>query len=296
MTVYGVENSDGLLVEFGYVLARQLTDEAFELARLDSRLLAAIVLLMEEILTTDHPLRGGILDVPDSRMLIDEYSRLLEARAPDIWTIQGLRIARRFFNDSACPLDDREHRKASVDVLLSRRMSASIIRDGLANKNSRWFALQIIDDDKLVDIMPDVERLATEEPAWNVFSILVHHGDRRQHQLLLDMLPNIVEFGARGQRPFSSQNIFDDKVEREYAVIVGAMGVIGSEEAIRLLKGALVDFNPTIRRAACHSAGNIPPDVVDDDVIRLLNLRTNEKLDYVREAAESALARLQPPL
>jgi hypothetical protein len=123
VAVYGVENSEGLLVEFGHVIARHLSPEAFELACSDSRLFVAIVLLMEEILTTDHPLHRGILDVPNSTMLVDAYVRLLASRKPDVWLLQGLKTARSFFNDPECPLEDREARKSSIDVLLEERIS-----------------------------------------------------------------------------------------------------------------------------------------------------------------------------
>ncbi len=130
ITIYGVENSEGLLVEFGHVIARHLSPEAFELACSDSRLFVAIVSLMEEILTTDHPLHRGILNVPNSTMLVDAYVRLLASRKPDVWLLQGLRTSRNFFNDPACPLDDRIERKASIEALLGERMPGESFETG----------------------------------------------------------------------------------------------------------------------------------------------------------------------
>jgi len=131
-------------------------------------------------------------------MLADAHVRLLTSRKPDVWLLQGLRTARSFFNDSACPLEGRKERKESIDALLGERMSADVIRNGLMDKQSRWVALEMIDQDRLTDLLPDVETLAVEESEYHTLTVLGSHGDERQLQLrecpecLSDLIRNVV--------------------------------------------------------------------------------------------------------
>ncbi len=297
ITIYGVENSDGLLIEVGHIIARQLKADAFELARSDSRLFVAIVMLMDEILQTDHPL-GGILDVPEPQNLSNEFIRLLASRKPDIWVIWGMRAARAFFDDPECPFEDCIRRSASIALMLHERMSAEIIRAGLMAETTRWIALRIIEQENVVELMPDLERMAMEKPKADVLEVLAQRGDKRQMQLLLDLLPKVVDIDARASRPFSSTNVIwpdNDEAESEYAAIVSVMGQVASQDSIRKLKTAMVDFNPFVRSAACVSASKIPRDEPDQELIALLRKRLQDPLPYVRESAELALKTLDAP-
>jgi hypothetical protein len=295
VTIYGVENCAGLLVEVGHKIARQLNPEVFALAASDARLFVAIVTLMEEILTTDHPL-GGILDVPEPKTLVEAHFQLLSSRKSDIWVLQGMRTARNFFDDPDCPFDNRMDRSVSLSLMLKERMSADIIRNALADMKTRWIALQIIDQDRMLECMPDLETTVVDSPTSDVIRILGRQGDSRQRQLLLDLLPRVVDFRSRANRPFSATNVQwpeRDECEWEYAAIVGIMGAVASQESIRMLKVAIADFNPLIRNAACETASLLPRDRVDEELVELLNERAEEKLDYVRTSAESAIARLR---
>jgi hypothetical protein len=247
VTIYGVENSEALLVEIGHTIGGMLKPDIFELARNDSRLFVSIVLLMEEILTM-APSLGGILDIPEPKIATDEYFRLLASRSADIWLLKGMRTAKHFFDDPACPFADRAEKSASLALMLKERMSESIVRRGLVDEKARWIALQIIDQERMLELLPELERMAIERPKGDILRVLRMHGDSRQLQSLLELLPRVVDPTERAKRPFSRTNVIwpeKDEAEWEYAVLVMTMGAVASKESIRMLKAAMSDFNPS---------------------------------------------------
>lgn len=288
--IYGMENVGFIEMEVAFTIAKAIDLPAFCLeARGDDRLCRAVVSLMDTLINEPSPL-GGLAQLDDWQAVTEAYIAMLRERPADARLLAALRSLERFLDDDKLKWARRGPELEQVRRTFADRLSPAVLRRGLELKADRWYALQIIQEKALRELLPDVEAAFDQEPDAQTARILSELGERQQLEVMLKRLPTLIDLEARRSAPFSLDNINGPEYRHDfvYAQIIEGMGRLATQPAIARIKAAAADVNPLVRAAACKAVVQLPLDVVDDGLRTLVRARLDDSPPYVVEAARTA--------
>jgi hypothetical protein len=205
--------------------------------------------------------------------------------------LAGLRAGKSFLIDEEPQGFSKEDWQARLCKLYEDRTSCEVSRAGLKKPTKAWVALQIIRENNLIELLPEVESLFADKP--DHMNIEVFAGFRRQRlQRIFLKIPELVDLSARAGKQMSKVNVLGREHRNgfEYAGIVKSLGRLGTPEAVAHIKQALCDYHPTVRAAACEAIGYLDRAEIDLEISSLLDQRLVDERKYVSNAARSTLA------
>lgn len=220
------------------------------------------------------------------------HLRLLGDRDPDVRGLSSLQSLSEFLADPvSAGLEDRDHRARQVATLLADGVRPEVLVDALRDPDTRSLALHVVAGQRLRDLVPEVEALMESRPDPHVVDTLATLGDAGVLDRLRRRLPDLVDLPARDRAPVTESPVAADLPEhRTYALVVRAMGRLGTPDAISLVLDAGRDFHPWGRAAACEAISLLPTDRVDDRLVTLVRERLDDHPEYVAEEARRAAA------
>jgi len=292
--IYGMENNDGIPMEVAFTIASAVNLPAlFEAGEKDERVYRAAVLLMDTLLLEPAPL-GGLTDLEGWPKLYDGYLALIEKRTADTPMLGALASLETWLTDKELTWERKDAELERVRRLTKERLSAEIVRSGLENERDRWDALQLVEKHKLTELLPAVETLFKTKPDPSTISTLSTVGGKDQLQLMFDTIPTLIDLDAREGKPMSHVNIHGWEVKNcfEYSLIVRSLGKLATPEAIAHIKRAGTDYDPAVRAAACAAIAELPADLVDADLRRIVTDRLTDDPKYVADSAKETAAKL----
>ncbi len=291
---YGMGNCEGIPMEVAFTIAKAIDIPHFlDKAGRDEDVFPAITALFHTLLLERRPL-GGICDLEDGPSLFEQYSALIEARPTDMEVLGALRSMTMFLKHEDVAWDGREHLLDRTRQLYEDRMSLEIVKAGLGEERDRWLALQIIQEKKLVELLPDVLESFDAKPDTTAIDVLGHLGDASHLEAMMQKIPEIVDLPGRQERPLSPVNVLGPEHlgNMEYAWIVKYLGKLGTHEAVSQIKRAAKDYDPQVRLYAMKAVLSLPEDRIDDELRALVEERLADSPDYVAESAKHAVEKL----
>jgi hypothetical protein len=292
--IYGMENNEGIPMEVAFTIASAVNlPSLFEAGEEDERVYRAGVSLMDTLLLEPNPL-GGLTDLKGWPKLYDAYLALLEKRTADVPMLGGLASLETWLSGKDLTWERKDAELERVRRLTEERLSAETMRRGLENEPDHWNALKLIEKHKLRELLPAVEALFKRKPDFETISTLSALGGKDQLQLMLDTIPTLVDLDVRESRPMSHVNTLGQEWEKGfvYSKIVLSLGKLATPDAIACIKRAGTDFDPVVRAAACAAIADLPADLVDDDLRRIVTDRLTDEPKYVADSAKETALKL----
>ena len=290
--INGMKYNDGIPMEIAFTLASQIDIYHFlDLSKADQRVLIAFSEMMNTLLTDPDPL-GGLRDLPDPERLFRSYIELLESRDSDIHVLEGLRAAGSFLAAEDTQWSNKDRWLTRIRNLAHERTSPEVLRAGLKESSKTWIALQIIRENKLTDLLPDVEAMFVHNPDSMNIEVLRELGSKDHLERMFLKIPALVDLSARAGKQMSKVNLIgpEHKNAFEYAGIVKSLGRLGTPQAVAHLKIAFRDYDPLVRAAACDAVCDLDRQKVDLEISMLIEERLADMPQYVSDAAKRAAA------
>ena len=286
--IYGMENNDGIPMDVAFTIAKNI-DVAYFLnnAAKDERVFSAVVDLFDTLLLDSGPL-GGILDLKNGRSLFDQYFALVEGQEVDIEVLGAFRNIESFLDDKDLKWDSRERLLERARELYKKRLSSKIVQAGLREETNPWLALQIVKEEKFLELLPDVVEVFNRKPDTSAITVLGELGNNSHIELMMEKIPYIVDLESRKKQELSPAFIPGPDFTKTmvYAWIVKYLGKLATPKAVSQIKLAANDFHPLVRNAAMEAVSALPKDRIDDELKALIEKRLTEAPQNVRGSAK----------
>jgi len=293
--VYGMENNDGIPMEVAFTIASAIDlGRWFTVAHSEPRVFKAVVRLMRSLLLEPAPL-GGLLDLEHPEEVLDRYLDLLSGHEADVSVLEALRSVEEFLVEETPPWASREDRLASVRFSRRERFSVAALRQGLGEWETRWMAIELAREGRVVELIPDLQRIFEDEPhCGGAVRALGEIGGEAEWELLRQAIPKLVDLEARAKEPLSGVNVWGPVTRHgfEYAEIVRYLGRLASAAAAADLKTAVADFDPQVRLAALSAIAELPSERLDEELVGGVEERRKDPSERVRKSAEKVASRL----
>jgi hypothetical protein len=288
--VHGMENCDGIAMEVAFTIA-----EAVDIRRLiaagrdDDRLRRAVSDLMNTLLTEPNPL-GGLIHLDGWETIYDAWVDFLEQHDSDANLLGSLRSLLLFLKDDGRSWTRGDRERDRIERLWKSKFSAQALRDGLYNERDRWLTLEIVVEQEVRELLPDVRTTHAKKPDYSTINVLAKIGSEEDLEALRASIGGLVDLDARKRIPRSTENVFgpEHRHSMEYGLIVRAMARLATPDAVTTIKTALFDYDPYVRSAACNAVADLAGDLVDDEIRAAVRARVNDSPNYVAESARHA--------
>lgn len=288
--LYGMEHNDGIPMEVAFTIAKAVdVPRLIAVGRDDHRVRRAITSLMHSLLTEPRPL-GGLADLDGWEGLYDAWVQSLEQRDSDTLLLGSLRSLKVFLTGDKPEWGRRKDEQDRIAFLWREKFSLKALREGLGSEIDHWLALQIIAEQGVRELLPDVRQVHMQKPEYCTIDVLAKLGNEEDLEFLRASISKLVDVEARKRFPLSSENVYGPRHRNvfEYGHIVRAMGRLATPAAVATIKCALIDYDPHIRAAACDAVAKLGKSLVDDEIRSLVQCRLKDSPDYVAEAARAA--------
>src|SRR5262245_6094163 len=244
---------------------------------------------MDSLLTQRNPL-GGLADLDGWEQLYHAWVEFLEQRDPDVKLLAALRSLRLFLKDDRLEWRRKERERDRIEGLWRTKFSADVLRDGLGGERDRWQTLQIIAEEDVRELLPEVWKAHTTKPDYSTIQVLAKIGGEADLEALRASIGSLVDLEARRHIPLSQQNVIGPGFEKAagYGQIVRAMARLATPAAVATIKCALSDYDPSIRAAGCSAVAKLRSDLVDDEIRAAVRARLTDSPRYVAESALEA--------
>ena len=290
--IHGMEKCGGIPMEVAFTIASNIDMDYFlVLGETDKRVFQNFSWLMISLLTEPNPL-GGLRELPNGQAIFDKYFALLHRAEPDTYVLAGLRAMDFFVNDDETTWADKSSALRRIRSLLDERATPEVLRTGLLDPSTRWVALKITREKRVMELVPDVERLFLDTHDFSSIEVLSELGGSRELEILFQEIPKLVDVLERESRPLSQVNVIgvEHKNAFEYAAVVKSLGRLGTTDAIVALKRAFRDYDPLVRAAACDAVRSLDRSKLDLEITDLIQERLGDKPQFVVEAARRSAA------
>jgi len=290
MLVHGMENCEGLEMELAFTLAKKLNlKRFFSEARRDERVFRRVVDLMATLATEPQPL-GGLADLPDGEKVYAGFLATLSEREPEINALYAMDALRDFLQEQAGGWESRDYRLADLNARWERAFSSERVRAGFDDEDRSWFAYDLVKRYELTDLLDEVRTRFRKDPELGAISVLAHFARKKDLQALMDSIGRVSDMEWRSRHSIGGPAPWGPQHERsvEYAEIVGALGPLGTPEAVRVLARAMCDYEGTVRAAALRAAAALPTGMRNGELLELVRERLCDPSDTA--ALEAVLA------
>jgi len=288
--VHGMENCEGLEMELAFTLAKKLNlKRFFSEARRDERVFRRVVDLMATLATEPQPL-GGLADLPDGEKVYAGFLATLSEREPEINALYAMDALRDFLQEQAGGWESRDERLADLNARWERAFSSERVRAGFDDEDRSWFAYDLVKRYELTDLLDEVRTRFRKDPELGAISVLAHFARKKDLQALMDSIGRVSDMEWRSRHSIGGPAPWGPQHERsvEYAEIVGALGPLGTPEAVRVLARAMCDYEGTVRAAALRAAAALPTGMRNGELLELVRERLCDPSDTA--ALEAVLA------
>jgi hypothetical protein len=244
---------------------------------------------MDSLLTEPDPL-GGLVDLAGWEGLYDAWVGFLEQRDPDTRLLGALQSLRQFLSADDLEWSRKGQERDRIEGLRKTKFSTAALRCGLGDERDRWLALQLIAEQVVRELLPEVRQAHEQKPGYGTINVLAKIGSKEDLEALRASIGTLVDLEARKQLPLSTENVFgpEHKHSTEYGQIVRAMARLATPGAVATIKSALLDYDPSIRAAGCEAVANLRSDLIDDEIRVTVRSRLTDSPPYVAKAARDA--------
>ena len=282
--IYGMKNCDGIPMEVAFTIADNIDLKTFfGEAKSDARVSEAVLDLMITLMDEPAPL-GGLADLREGQLVCRQFLDIIDQLEPSVSVLGALQSMKRFLGDDDLAWPDKAQKMAQTESLWTFIFSEEVLRNGIHDERSYWQALDIVRREKVTSLLPDVVTRHSKKPDAATIQTLGRIGNREHLQILLETIPDLVDFDYRKKFPRSDVNVMGEehKNSYEYGEIVSYLGKLGSPEAIEQIKIALNDYDRQVRLNACEAIADLDKSSIDDE----LRAGVQDCVNLLREAFE----------